>query len=78
MGFTVMRRISRRPCLKSRPYTYVKAIGCTTPSPPLADTAATSDGLLQGNIGPQIMGYAIPASWVKRVEYNIYRRGSAL
>src|SRR5689334_5142130 len=40
-------------------------MGCTTPRPPARDAAATSSGLLQGYMGPQIRGVSTRA-WARK------------
>jgi len=50
------------PLRKSRPWAKTIDIGWTTPSAPASLAAATSSGLEQGYIAPQISGRATPAS----------------
>ena len=59
-GLDVSERMRAIPSLKSWPCTYTSDIGCTMPMPPASDTAATSSGLLQGYIAPQMSGTRIP------------------
>src|SRR5215471_3989843 len=67
IGFEVSRRIRRSPSRKSWPWTYVSEIGCTTPSPPASETAATSSGLLHGYMAPHTSGTRMPAWRVRAV-----------
>src|SRR6185295_14240902 len=67
IGFEVNERIRRSPARNSWPCTYVSERGCTTPSPPASLTAATSSGLEQGYMGPQMSGTSTPACRVNAV-----------
>ena len=58
---------ARRSCL----CTNVIEIGWMIPSPPAADTAAISSGLLHGYIAPQISGTSTPAWRVNAVAIDI-------
>src|SRR5688500_19253426 len=52
-------------------------MGWTMPMPPASDTAATSSGLLQGYMAPQISGTSMPASRVSAVSRRVIIRQQA-